>query len=128
MVVAGTRWREGEMSTDALKFEIPKLPELDKEDIKAIRSFLPGKLLGRTAAILSLVLLVLGFVIAIKVSLHQFPDLEHAIPAWAYGCCSGSAFLLLWSRSSSNRLRKGLAGQCKSLPSSWVRNRPVTSG
>ena len=93
MVVAGTRWREGEMSTDTLKFEIPKLPELDQEDIKAIRSFLPGKLLGRTAAILSLVLLVLGFVIAIKVSLHQFPDLEHAIPAWAYGVLLGLCFL-----------------------------------
>ena len=126
MVVAGTRWREGEMSTDTLKFEIPKLPELDQEDIKAIRSFLPGKLLGRTAAILSLVLLVLGFVIAIKVSLHQFPDLEHAIPAWAYGVLLGLCFLAVVVHL--NRLRKELAGQCKSLPSSWVQNRPVTSG
>jgi Leucine Rich repeats (2 copies) len=81
------------MSTEALKLEIPKLPELDKEDVKAIRSFLPGKLLGRTAAFLSLVLLVLGFVIAIKVSLHQFPDLELAIPTWAYGILFGLCFL-----------------------------------
>src|ERR1700674_5299322 len=81
------------MSTETLKLEIPKLPQLDEEDVKAIRSFLPGKLLGRTAAFLSLVLLVLGFVIAIKVSLGQFPDLERGIPPWAYGVLFGLCFL-----------------------------------
>ena len=45
----------------ALGIELPKLPELDKEDIKAVRSFLPGKLLSRTAALLALAVLVLGF-------------------------------------------------------------------
>ena len=39
--------------------ELPKLPTINKADIEAVRSFLPGKLLGRTAALLSLVLLVL---------------------------------------------------------------------
>ncbi len=77
------------MSTEALKIEIPKLLPLDTKDVKAVRSFLPGKLLGRTAAFLSLVLLVLGFVIAIKVSLGQFPDLERGIPPWAYGVLFG---------------------------------------
>jgi hypothetical protein len=81
------------MSTETLKFEIPKLPQLDKQDVKAIRTFLPGKLLGRTAAFLSLVLLVLGFVIAIKVSLHQFPELERTVPAWVYGVLFGLCFL-----------------------------------
>ncbi len=81
------------MSAETLKLEIPKLPQLDEQDVKAIRSFLPGKLLVRTAAFLSLVLLVLGFVIAIKVSLHQFPDLERAIPPWAYGMLLGFCFL-----------------------------------
>jgi hypothetical protein len=33
-----------------------KLPEIASEDLKAIRGFLPGKLLGRTAALLSLAL------------------------------------------------------------------------
>ena len=32
-----------------------------KADVRAIRSFLPGKVLGRTAALLALVVLVLGF-------------------------------------------------------------------
>jgi len=81
------------MSIDALKTAISNLPQLDNEDVKAIRSFLPGKLLGRTAAFLSLVLLVLGFVIAIKVSLGQFPDLERGIPAWTYGVLFGLCFL-----------------------------------
>jgi hypothetical protein len=30
----------------------PKLLELDKEDVKAVRSFLPGKVLGRTVRFL----------------------------------------------------------------------------
>ena len=36
----------------AVGIRLPKLPELDKEDIKAVRSFLPGELLSRTAALL----------------------------------------------------------------------------
>src|SRR5260370_3838514 len=81
------------MSAETLKLEIPKLPQLDEQDVKAIRSFLPGKLLGGTAAFLSLVLFVLGFVIAIKVSLHQFRALDRAIPPWAYGMLLGFCFL-----------------------------------
>jgi hypothetical protein len=72
------------MSSEALKIEIPKLPQLEEEDVKAVRSFLPGKLLGRTAALLSLVLLVLGFVVAINAGLLQFADPARAIPTWAY--------------------------------------------
>src|SRR5260370_15566731 len=81
------------MSAETLKLELPKLPQLDEEDVKVTRSFSRGKLLGRSAAFLRLLLLVLGFVIAIKVSLHQFPDLECAIPPWAYGMLLGFCFL-----------------------------------
>ncbi len=70
------------MSTETLKFEVPKLPQLDKEDVKAIRSFLPGKLLGRTAAFLSLVLGVLVVVAGIKFVLNPF---DLGVPIWAYG-------------------------------------------
>jgi len=38
----------------AAGFQLPKLPELDTEDIKAVRGFLPGKLLSRSAALLAL--------------------------------------------------------------------------
>jgi len=37
---------------ESLGFPLPELPQLDPEDVKAVRSFLPGKLLGRTAAVL----------------------------------------------------------------------------
>jgi formylglycine-generating enzyme required for sulfatase activity len=79
----------GEMSIEALNL-ISKLPQLPEEDVKAIGSFLPGKLLGRTAASLSLVLLVLGFVGAIKGTAVLA---ELAIPTWAYGLLIGLCFL-----------------------------------
>src|SRR5579862_9636323 len=73
------------MSTEALKIEFPKLPQLDEEDVKAIRSFLPGKLVARTAAFLSLVLLVFLSVSAIKATAV---GAELAIPAWVLiGLC-----------------------------------------
>jgi len=78
------------VSTEPLKFEIPKLPQLDKQDVKAIRSFLPGKLLGRTAAFLSLVLGVLLVVAAIKFVLNPF---DLGIPIWAYGLLIGLCFV-----------------------------------
>jgi formylglycine-generating enzyme required for sulfatase activity len=78
------------VSTETLKFEIPKLPQLDKQDVKAIRSFLPGKLLGRTAAFLSLVLGVLLAVAAIKFVLNTF---DLGIPIWAYGLLIGLCFV-----------------------------------
>jgi hypothetical protein len=62
----------------------PKLPELDPEEVKAVRSFLPGKLLGRTAAFLSLVLLVVGFVSLADIGLRQLLGAELPIPLWLY--------------------------------------------
>jgi hypothetical protein len=100
------------MSAEALKIEIPKLPELDKEDVKAVRSFLPGKLLGRTAALLSLVLLVLGFAYAVSLGIHQFPDFERALPSWAYGGLIGLCFLAVVAQVviewSAERRRRAL--------------------
>jgi len=70
------------MSEEALKIETPNLPKLDKEDVKAVRSFLPGKLLGRTAALLSLVFLVISFVGAVKFGLHRLLDIDLGLPAY----------------------------------------------
>jgi formylglycine-generating enzyme required for sulfatase activity len=100
------------MSVEALNL-ISKLPQLPEEDVKAIRSFLPGKLLGRTAAILSLVLLVVGFVGAIKLT----ADLTKlVIPIWAYGTLIGLCFLavvaqvaLEWRSGRTRRLMQILA-------------------
>jgi formylglycine-generating enzyme required for sulfatase activity len=59
-----------------------KLPQLGEHDVKAIRNFLPGRLVGRTAAFLSLVLGILLSVAAIKFVLDP---LNLGIPTWAYG-------------------------------------------
>lgn len=68
----------------------PKLPQLGEHDIKAIRNFLPGRLLGRTAALLSLVLGILFFVAAIK---YIIDPLHLGIPTWAYGLLIGLCVL-----------------------------------
>ena len=60
----------GEAST--LTAGSPKLLELDKADVQAVRSFLPGKVLGRTAALLALVVLVLGFAGTVDAGLERF--------------------------------------------------------
>src|ERR1700722_18919854 len=60
------------MSEAPLAVGAPKLLELDKEDVKAVRTFLPGKVLGRTAALLALVVLVLGFAGTVDVALEKF--------------------------------------------------------
>jgi hypothetical protein len=44
----------------------PKFPALDPRAIKAVRNSLPGKLLGRTSAILAAAVLVLGFAVLAK--------------------------------------------------------------
>jgi hypothetical protein len=49
----------------------PKLLELDRADIQAVRSFLSGKVLGRSAALLALVLLVLGYAGSLDVALEE---------------------------------------------------------
>ncbi|GLR90553.1 leucine-rich repeat domain-containing protein [Bradyrhizobium iriomotense] len=70
--------------TEALRAHFPKLPELDPEEVKAVRSFLPGKLLGRTAAFLSLVLLVLGFVSLADIGLRRLLGTELPLPSPLY--------------------------------------------
>lgn len=68
----------------------PRLPELDEHDIKAIRNFLPGKLLGRIAALLSLAMGILFFVAAMK---YVIDPLNLGIPGWAYGLLIGLCLL-----------------------------------
>jgi TIR domain len=68
------------LSTEAPKFELPKLPHLDKEDVKAVRRFLPGRLLSRTAALLSLVSLVVGFAIVFKIGFHRLLGFDPSLP------------------------------------------------
>src|SRR5690349_3251157 len=55
----------------ALSLELPELPKLDKRDIDAVRNFLPGKLVSRTAALSALVLLALGYIVGIDRALKS---------------------------------------------------------
>jgi hypothetical protein len=52
--------------------ELPKPPEIDKADIELVRNFFPGKLLGRTAALLSSVFGALALVYGVVGSLCKF--------------------------------------------------------
>jgi len=77
-----------------------ELPELDKEDIKAVRSFLPGKLLSRTAALLALVVLVLGFAGLADQGLKRFLDVDLSSTPWLhYALLFGLPLLAVASQS-----------------------------
>src|SRR4051812_4766648 len=51
---------------------LPKLPELDREDLKSVRAFLPGKLLGRASALLALSIPLLASGTAVDQALQYF--------------------------------------------------------
>jgi Novel STAND NTPase 1 len=67
-----------------LQLHIPKLPELNQKDIDSVRSSLPGKLLGRSGALLSLVLLVLGFASAVDQGLKRYFEVNLSPSPWLH--------------------------------------------
>src|SRR6516162_6065155 len=82
-------------SMEASGLSLPKLPELPAEAVKAIGSSFPGKLLGRMAALLSLVLLLLGFAGAIDQGLKRFLGVDLS-PTWLhYGLLFGLPVLVV---------------------------------
>ena len=82
----------------AVGIQLPKLPELPKEDIEAVRSFLPGKLLSRTAALLALVVLVLGFAGLVDQGLKRLLDVNVSAPWLHYGLLFGLPLLAVASQ------------------------------
>jgi Leucine-rich repeat (LRR) protein len=76
---------------ETLRTHFPKLPELDPEEVKAVRSFLPGKLLGRTAALLWLVMPVLFIIRGMDLVLRQLLGADH--PLLYYALIIGFFFL-----------------------------------
>jgi formylglycine-generating enzyme required for sulfatase activity len=89
-------------------------PKLDAEDLKAVSSFLPGKLLGRTAAFLSLVLNVLILAIAANDSLRKFLNIELGV--WTtYGMLIGTFLAVVaqaaleWRADRNRRMLQALA-------------------
>jgi Leucine-rich repeat (LRR) protein len=120
---------------DALGASLPNLPTLDEEDLKAVRHFLPGKLLSRTAALLSLVLLVLGTTTAIDQALKRLMGVDLSATPWLrFGLLLGlpllavSAQLLVeWQAERNRRARQGLAVQPGAEQSGYFRIGPYLS-
>jgi hypothetical protein len=113
--------------------ELPKLPVIDKADIEAVRSFLPGKLLGRTAALLALVLLVLTSIGRVDEGLKKFLgiDLDQQLPWLRYGLLIGApAFivacqlLIEWQAARSRQKTKELALRVDAVSRGYFRIGP----
>jgi hypothetical protein len=110
----------------------PKLLELDKEAVNAVRSFLPGKILGRTAALLALGVLCLRSRELFNVGIARFVGFQLE-PRWLKNTLlSGMPVLIVgaqivaeWAaetRASEDRSRRrrraklpGLVGSSRSL-------------
>ena len=102
----------------AIGIDLPKLPELDAEDVKAVRSFLPGKLLSRTAAVLALVVLVLAVAGSVDKGLRLLEVDLSPIPSLRYGLLFGlpliavaSQLVLEWRAERGRRELQRLAVQ-----------------
>jgi Leucine-rich repeat (LRR) protein len=110
-------------------FELPKLPQLSEDDVKAVRGFLPGKLLGRTAAILSLVLLVLGFSGAVGKGLQYVFNID--LPWWGYAILLALALLAVvaqvlseWLSERNRQAKQKLAIQTGAAQTGYFRIGP----
>ena len=119
----------GDRLPETSNFELPKLPQLNEEDVKAVRGFLPGKLLGRTAAFLSLVLLVLGFSAAVGGGIEYF--LKVPLPWWGYTIPLGLALLAVvaqvvseWLSERDKKAKQKLAVQTGTQQTGYFRIGP----
>jgi len=117
------------LSSETSSFELPKLPQLNEEDVKAVRGFLPGKLFGRTAAILSLVLLVLGFSGAVGKGLKYVFDVD--LPWWGYAIllvlallAVGAQVLSEWLSERTRQAKQKLAVQTGTQQTGYFRIGP----
>jgi hypothetical protein len=73
------------------------LQGVDKADLDAVRAFVPGKLLGRTAALLSLTVLTLAQMGALDVALRKVfdVDLTSFHPLWRFGLIGALPVLVI---------------------------------
>ena len=94
----------------------PKLLELDGEDVKAVRNFLPGKVLGRTAALLALGVLMLGFAGSLDLAIEKFlgfplepPWLKYALLIGLPVLIVGAQIAVEWQAERKRRKAQALA-------------------
>jgi hypothetical protein len=112
---------------------LPKLPGLDKEDLKAVRSFLPGKVLGRTAALLALVVLVLGFAGSLDLGLERFLGFPLEPPWLKYTVLIGLPILIVgaqivaeWAAERKRKQAQALAVRVDAVPEGYFRIGPYS--
>jgi chloramphenicol 3-O-phosphotransferase len=109
----------------------PKLLELDKRDVEAVRSFLPGKVLGRTAALLALVVLVLGFAGSLDVAVEKFlgfplepPWLKYAVLIGLPVLIVGAQIVAEWQAERQRKQAQALAVKVDAVPEGYFRIGP----
>src|SRR6516162_2555351 len=83
---------------EALGIELPKLPALNEEDLKAVRSFLPGKLLSCTAALFALAVLVLDLAGLVDQGVRRLLDADLSSTPSHYGLLFGLPLLAVASQ------------------------------
>ncbi len=109
----------------------PKLLELDEKDVEAVRSFLPGKVLGRTAALLALVVLLLGFAGTFDVALERFLGFALEPPWLKYAVLIGLPVLIVvaqiaaeWQAERKRRAAASLAVKTEAVQEGYFRIGP----
>lgn len=118
--------------TDAIDGHLSKLPALDAEDLKAVRSSVPGKVLGRTAGLLSLVLLAFGFAGSVDFSLKRLLDVDLSPTPWLrFGLllglpllAVGSQLIVEWRGERNRRALQQLAVRLGAEQSGYFRIGP----
>jgi hypothetical protein len=118
--------------TETLGVHLSKIPGLDKKDLKAVRSSVPGKLLIRTAGLLWVALLVLGYAGAVDQGLKRLLDVDLSpTPSLHYGLLFGlpllgaaSWLLVEWHAEGSRRALQQLAVRVGAEQSGYFRIGP----
>ena len=109
----------------------PKLLELDKEDVNAVRSFLPGRILGRTAALLALGVLCLRSHELFNVRMGQFVGFQLE-PRWLKNTLLfgipvlivGAQIAAEWAAERKRRQSQALAIKIEAVPEGYFRIGP----
>jgi hypothetical protein len=117
---------------EPLNFRGIRLPKLPEADVKAVGRSLPGKLLGRTAALVSLVLLVLFVAGLVDFSLKQLLRVDLSRSPWLhYGLLFGlpllavvSQLLVEWRAERTRRALQRLAVRIGAEQSGYFRIGP----
>jgi hypothetical protein len=119
----------GEAST--LAQESPKLLTLDKADVSAIRSFLPGKVFGRTAALLAVFLAMLLYIAPLDRAIESFLGFPLQPPWLWHSLLLGIAVLTVfaqiiaeWHADRSRRQAQALAVKTEAVQEGYFRIGP----